>query len=73
MMTFCETRIRYTHLLFYLVGDDLAGGVEEGGDSSGRHFHVVVNLFQSMCVIGLVLQASDQFKGSMATTLTLGS
>jgi hypothetical protein len=31
MMTLCRTRIRYTCLLFHLVGDDLAGGIEEGG------------------------------------------
>jgi hypothetical protein len=32
----------------------------------------VVDLVQSTCVIGLVLEDSDQFKGSMATTSALG-
>ena len=77
----CGTRIRYTRLLFHLVGDDPAAGVEEGEDSSGRPFHEVVDLVkstcvldlvQSTCVLGLVLQVSDQFKGSMATTSSLG-
>jgi hypothetical protein len=26
---FCGTRIRYTHLLFYLIGSNLGSGVEE--------------------------------------------
>ena len=81
MAALCGTRIRYTRPLFHLVGDDPAAGVEEGGDSSGRRFHRVVDLVQSTCVLdlvqstcvlGLVLQFSDQFKGSMATTLSLG-
>jgi hypothetical protein len=71
MTMFCGTRIRCTHLLFQ-VGDDLTGGVEGGGNSSGRRFHGVVDLVQSTCGIGLQLQASDQFKGSMATTSALG-
>jgi hypothetical protein len=73
MTALCETRIRYTRLLVHLVGDDLAGGVEEGRYSSGCRFHGVVDLFQSTCVTGLVLEASDQFKGSMAVTSALGS
>jgi hypothetical protein len=32
----------------------------------------VVDLVQSKCVIGLVLEDSDQSNGSMATTLVLG-
>jgi hypothetical protein len=44
----CGTSIRYTLLLVPLVGVDLAGGAEEGGDSSGRRFlRVVVDLVQS--------------------------
>jgi hypothetical protein len=31
----------------------------------------VVDLVQSTCVIGLVLQASNQFKGSIATNSAL--
>ena len=72
MVALCGTRIRYTRLLFHLVGDDPAAGIKEGGDSSGRRFHGVVDLVQSTCVLGLVLQVSDQFKGSMATTSSLG-
>jgi hypothetical protein len=34
MAALCRTRIRYTRLLFHLIGGDLAGGIEEGGDSS---------------------------------------
>jgi hypothetical protein len=34
-----ETRIRYTRLFNHLVGDDLAGGVDEVGESSGRCSH----------------------------------
>jgi hypothetical protein len=67
----CGTRISYTRLLVHLVGDELAGGVAEGGDSSSRRFHGVVDLFQSTCVTSLVLEASDRFKGSMAMTSTL--
>jgi hypothetical protein len=43
----CGTRIRYSPLLVHLVGGDLFGGVEEGGDSSGRRFYGVVDLVQS--------------------------
>jgi hypothetical protein len=39
MMVMCETRIRYTHLLVQLIGGDLVGGVEEGGDFSGCWSH----------------------------------
>jgi hypothetical protein len=55
------------------VGDDLASGVEEDGYSSGCRFHGAVDLFQSTCVTCLVLEASDQFKGSMAATSALES
>jgi hypothetical protein len=37
-------RIRYTYLLFNLVGGNLVGGIEEGEDSSGHRFHEVVDL-----------------------------
>uniref|UniRef100_A0ACD5ZEX1 Uncharacterized protein n=1 Tax=Avena sativa TaxID=4498 RepID=A0ACD5ZEX1_AVESA len=45
------TIIRYTRLLFHLVCDDLAAGIEEGGDSSDHRFHGVVDLVQSTCVL----------------------
>jgi hypothetical protein len=73
MAASCETRIRYSHLLVHLVGGNLIGGVEEGEDSSGRRFHGVVDLIQSTCGRGLVLEASDQFKGSMAATSAPGA
>jgi hypothetical protein len=63
----CGTRIRYSCLLVHLVGGDLAGSVEEGWDSSGRRFHGVANLVRSMYFTSLVLEASDQFKGSAVT------
>ena len=63
--------IRYTRLLVHLVGGDLAGGVEEGGDSSDRRFNGVVDLVQSTCSI-LVSEDLAQFKGSIATTSALG-
>jgi hypothetical protein len=56
MAALCETRIRYTRLLVHLFSGDLTGGVEEGGDSCGRHFPGVVDLVQSTFVIGLVLE-----------------
>jgi hypothetical protein len=71
MSVLCGTRISYTCFLIHLVGGDLAGGIEEGGDSFGRRFHRVDGLVQSTCVIDLVLEASDWFKGSMATTSAL--
>jgi hypothetical protein len=70
-VTLCGTRIRYSRLLVHLVGGDLAGSVEEGGDSSGRRFHGVVDLVQSMYFTSLVLEASDQFKGLTVTILAL--
>jgi hypothetical protein len=48
------TRIRYTHLLIHLVGGELAGSVEEGGDSSSRRFPEMVDLVQSTYVISFV-------------------
>jgi hypothetical protein len=72
MTVLCGTRIRYTRLLVHLVDGELADGVEEGGYSSGCHFCRAVDLIQSTCVTGLVLEASDRFKGSMAATLALG-
>ena len=68
---FAGQRIRYTRLLVHLVGGDLAGGVEEGGDSPGRRFHAVVDLIQSTCV-NFVSEDLDQFKGSMPATSALG-
>jgi hypothetical protein len=59
----CGTRIRYTRLLVHLISGDLAGGVEEDGDSSDRRFHKVVDLVYSTCVTSLVLEVSDRFKG----------
>jgi hypothetical protein len=47
MATLCGTRIRYSRLHVHLVGYDLAGGIEEGGDSSGLRFHGVVDLVMS--------------------------
>jgi hypothetical protein len=67
----CGTRIRYTRLLVYLVGNDLVS-VVEGEDSSGHRFPGVVDLVQSISVIGLVLEDPDQFKGLMVTTSALG-
>ena len=65
------SRIRYTRLLVHLVDGDLAGGVEEGGDSSDRCFHGVVDLVQST-YYNLVSKDLEQFKGSMAATAALG-
>ena len=65
------SRIRYTRLLVHLVDGDLAGGVEEGGDSSDRCFHGVVDLVQSTCS-NLMSEDSDQSKDSMAATSALG-
>jgi hypothetical protein len=72
MAALCGTRIRYIRLLVHLVGSNLAGGVEEGRDLSGRRFPGVVDLVQPTSVIVLVLEDSDQFKGSMAMTSALG-
>jgi hypothetical protein len=58
--TFWRRGIRYTRLLFHLFGS-----VGEGEDSCIPRFHIVVDLVQSMCVIGLPLQVLDQYKGSM--------
>jgi hypothetical protein len=68
----CGTRIRYSSLLLHLVGGDLAGGVEEGEDSSDHRLHGGVDLVQSTRVRGLLLKDLDQFKGSMAVTSALG-
>jgi hypothetical protein len=72
MVALCGTRIRYSRLLIHPVSGVLADGVEEGGDSSGRRFHGVVDLVQSMYGTSLVLEALDLFKGSMATISALG-
>jgi hypothetical protein len=63
MMTFCGARIKYTRLLFHLVGGDLVGGVEDGRCSSDRRLDGVVDIVWFTYVIGLVLQSSDQFTG----------
>jgi hypothetical protein len=73
MAELCGTRIRYIFcVLFHLVGSDLTVGVEEGGESSGRSTHGVLNLVLSTCVTCLVSEDLDQFKRSMATTSALG-
>jgi hypothetical protein len=54
------------------VSVDLAGGVEEDGDSSGRLIHGMVDLVKSTRVRGLVLEVLDQFKDLMAVTSALG-
>jgi hypothetical protein len=68
----CQTRIRYIRLLVHLVGGDLVGDIEEGGDSSGRCFYGVVDLVWSTFAIGLMLESSNGFKGSIESTLALG-
>jgi hypothetical protein len=40
----CGTIIKYTHLLVHLISSYLAGGVEEGEDSSGHRFYAVLDL-----------------------------
>jgi hypothetical protein len=72
IITLCGIRIKYTRLLVH-IGGDLAGGVEEDGDLFGRCFPRLVDLVQSMYVISLVLEASDQFKGLRATTSSLAA
>jgi hypothetical protein len=62
----------YTTLLVHLVSGDRADGFEEGGHSSCRYFHGVVDLVSSTRVPCLVLKGSDQLKSSMAMTSTLG-
>jgi hypothetical protein len=72
MAVLCGTRIRYFCLLVHLVDGDLAGSIEEDGDSSSRGFHGVAILVQSTYFTSFVLEASDQFKGSTAMILALG-
>jgi hypothetical protein len=72
MVVMCGTRIRYIRHLVYLIGSDLVGGIEESGHSSGHRFPKMVYLVQSAPVIDLMLQDSDQFKSSVATTSALG-
>jgi hypothetical protein len=67
----CGIRIRYTRLPAHLIGGNLAVGIEEGGESSDRCSHRVVDLIHSTYVTDLVSEDSDQFKRSMATTLAL--
>jgi hypothetical protein len=73
MAVLCGTRTLYTRLLIHIIDNDLVDDFEEGGESSGSCFYGVVDLVQSTHVIGLVLEDSDQFKGLMAMTSTLGS
>jgi hypothetical protein len=44
MAALCRTIIMYTCLFVHLICGVLAGGLEEGGDSSGQSFHGVVDL-----------------------------
>jgi hypothetical protein len=71
MVALCESRIRYSRLLVHLGGGNLTGDVEDGRDSSGCCFHGVVDLNQSKCGKGLVVEALDKFKGSIAATSAL--
>jgi hypothetical protein len=70
--TLCVTRIRYSRLLIHLVDGDIAGGVEEGRDSSSRCFPGVVDLVQSTRVTCLVSKGSGQLRSSMAMTSARG-
>jgi hypothetical protein len=72
MMVLCGTKIRHIRLLVHLISGDLAGDVEEDEDLSGRHLYGVVDLVRFTRVTSLVLEASDRFKGSEATTSALG-
>jgi hypothetical protein len=73
MAAMCLRRIRYTRLLFYLVGDDLPAGVEEW-----ENLLVVVpmewwiSFSLHTCVTYLVSEDSDKFKSSMSMTAPLG-
>jgi hypothetical protein len=44
MVTLHERRIRFPRLLVHLVVENIAGGVEKGGKSSGGSSHEVVDL-----------------------------
>jgi hypothetical protein len=44
MLVSCGARIRYICLV-HLIGADLIGGIEEGGESSFLCYHGAVNLF----------------------------
>jgi hypothetical protein len=55
----CGTIIRYSRLLIHLIGGDLAGSVEDGGDLSDCRFHEVVDLVQSIFFTSMMLEASD--------------
>jgi hypothetical protein len=65
METLHGRRIRFSRLLVHLVGDDLAGGVEEDGKSYGRCSDGVVDIIFSTCTTGLVLGYSYRIKSSM--------
>jgi hypothetical protein len=65
------TRIKVFRLLVHLIGGNLAGGIEKGGEWSGRCSLEVVDLVLSTCVAGLVSGDMDRLKSSMATTSAL--
>jgi hypothetical protein len=69
MAALCMSRTRYSRLL---VSGNLAGGVEKGVDSSCHRFHGVVDLVQSTYFTSLMLEASDEFKGSTTMISALG-
>jgi hypothetical protein len=70
MEVLCGIRIRYIRVL---IDSDLAGGVEEVRDSSGRLSYEDVDLVESTRVTCLVSENLNQFKGLMETTSTLGN
>jgi hypothetical protein len=61
------TIITYTRLLIHFIIDDLTGGVEEGGESSGT-----LDLFRSMSFTGFVLKDLNNFKGLTSTNFSPG-
>jgi hypothetical protein len=74
MAALCGTRIRYFCLLIQLVGGDLAGGIEESGDSSGHHFYGVVDLVYVFYKFGIrsfgsIQEVNDDDFGSRALVL----
>jgi hypothetical protein len=64
--------MRYTCLLVHVVSDDLAGGIQKDGKLFVCCSFGVVDPVQSIQGTGLVLENSDQIKGSMTTTSALG-
>jgi hypothetical protein len=63
----------YIRRLVHLVGGDLVGDIEEGGDSSGHRFYGVVDLVRSTFAIGLMLEVSNGFKGSIGVNFGSGA